>query len=76
MTPLFDSLESAAKALVRDPEYNRREMHLHHWATTYRCSIDDVNQALDIAENGRRKLPEEVAAAAPRCIPTDEETEE
>jgi hypothetical protein len=55
MTPLFDSLESAAKALVRDPEYNRREMHLHHWATTYRCSIDDVNQALDIAENGRRK---------------------
>jgi hypothetical protein len=69
---LFDSLQSAANALVRDPEYPRMVIRPEHWAITYRCSVDDVKQALNLAENGSRKLPEELAANSRPAIEQEE----
>lgn len=76
MTPLFASLQSAAALVVLQAGYKRNEINLERWAATYRSSPEDVEQALKIAENGTRKLPEEEAAAAPPSTPQSEEVEE
>ena len=72
---LFDSLQAAALCAVRQEGFDLSEIVLERWATTYRCSVDQVEQALKIAQNGSRKLPEEVSASAPPSI-KQEETEE
>jgi hypothetical protein len=71
---LFDSLQSAASLVVIQRGYKRQFVNLERWATTYRCTPEAVEEALKIAENGTRKLPEEVAVAS--SIPTTEEAEE
>jgi hypothetical protein len=75
MNALFPSLQSAAELVVRQEGYSRSELVLAHWATTYRTSVDDVVDALNIAENGSRRLPEEIASPA-KPIPQNEEGEE
>ena len=75
MTHLFDSLQAAARLAVIQPGYARSEIKPERWATTYRSSCEQVNEALDIAENGSRRLPEEVAAAAPPSITQEDEEE-
>jgi hypothetical protein len=65
MNHLFASLQSAARLAVIQDGYSLDAINLDRWATTYRVSSDDVLQALRIAENGARKLPEETAASLP-----------
>jgi hypothetical protein len=67
---LFNSLQSAARLAVLQDGFRLDDINLDRWATTYRVSSDDVLQALRIAENGTRKLPEETAASLPP-LPTD-----
>lgn len=69
---LFDSLQSAANIVVKQVGYRVDEIQVERWAITYRCSADDVRQALKIAENGSRKLPEEIAATTPPPIQPEE----
>jgi hypothetical protein len=70
---LSASLKAAA-ALAIAHDNLPRTINLARWAETYRCSEDDVREALKIAENGSRKLPEEISAAVP--VVTSEEIEE
>ena len=72
MSHLFDSLKSAADMVVKQDGYRRCEINLSRWAETYRTSPDDVEQALQIAENGERKLPEEEAASSLPPPPPEE----
>lgn len=72
MNHLFASLQAAASCAVKQDGYSRKDIVLARWALTYRCSADDVDEALKIAENGSRKLPEEVAAFAPPATPHEE----
>lgn len=75
VTPLFNSLQAAASLVVRQDGYRRTDINLGRWAITYRTSPEDVEQALKIAENGGRKLPEEVAATAPKTVQQEEPEE-
>ena len=75
MSPLFASLQAAASLVVRQDGYKSGDINLARWATTYRCALEDVEEALKIAENGSRKLPEETAASLPPA-PQSEEVEE
>lgn len=68
MSHLFDSLQSAAALVVIQPGFAIGEINLARWAQTYRCSPDEVREALNIAQNGSRKLPEEVAVQV--SVPT------
>lgn len=61
MTHLTNSLQSAANLVVKAGCPSMVDVSL--WATTYRCAESDVRDALKIAENGSRKLPEEQAAS-------------
>jgi hypothetical protein len=72
MTSLFASLQAAAACAVKQDGYNRKEIVLDRWATTYRCSPEQVDEALKIAENGTRKLPEELAATCPPVAQEEE----
>jgi hypothetical protein len=69
---LSASLQSAALLAVKQPGFKLTDINLAHWATTYRSTIDEVEEAIKIALNGGRKLPEEVAATASKPIPTEE----
>ena len=73
--PVFETLPAAARCAVAQPDYKRSDIVLARWAVTYRCAPEDVSQALDIAENGSRRLPEEIAVHAPPAT-TQEEVEE
>ena len=75
MSHLFASLQAAAALVVKQDGYTSGSISLTRWATTYRCSPEDVEEALKIAENGSRKLPEETAASLPPA-PQSEEVEE
>jgi hypothetical protein len=72
MTPLISSLQSAAMLVVRQPGYVSGSINLERWAETYRCSPSDVEDALKLAENGGRKLPEETAVSSSKAIPSTE----
>ena len=72
MSNLFPSLQAAANLVVKQDGYDRGDIKPERWATTYRCSVDEVDEALDIAENGSRKLPEEIAATAPPVEQSEE----
>ena len=75
MNTLFPSLQSAAELVVRQEGYTRSDLVIAKWAETFRCSTDDIETALNIAENGSRRLPEETAVTA-KPIPQNEEGEE
>ena len=66
---LFDSLTSAAKLAIAHDNIPGEIVH-SEWAKTYRCSVEDVREALTIAQNGSRKLPEEAAAFSKESAPT------
>ena len=72
MSHLFDSLKAAAEAAIAHDNIPGNIVHAE-WAKTYRCSAHDVEQALKIAENGSRKLPEEIASSCPPIIATEGE---
>ena len=72
MTHLLQSLESAARLVVIQDGFDLNHLNLTRWATTYRCSVDDVLEAIHLAQNGKRKLPEETAASSPPAIQTEE----
>jgi len=72
---LFASLNSAARLAVLQHGYRRSDINLDRWAVTYRTSADDVEQALKLAENGKRKLPEEIAVST-KAPPQVTEVEE
>jgi hypothetical protein len=72
---LFNSLQSAARLAIIQDGFRLDEINFDRWATTYRVSPDDVREAFRIAENGKRKLPEETAASLPPQ-PNHEEPEE
>ena len=74
MNALSPSLLSAAKLAIAHDNIPGPINHAR-WAETYRCSVDDVSEALKLAENGSRKLPEEVAAMAPAAIERQEDEE-
>ena len=65
MSHLFTSLEAAARLVVKQDGYRPGIINRERWATTYRVTADQVDEALKIAENGSRKLPEEISASAP-----------
>jgi hypothetical protein len=69
---LLDSLQAAARLAIAH-DNTAGSINLERWSVTYRCSVNEVEQALRIAENGTRKLPEEVAVSAPPAIQTREE---
>ena len=72
MTPLFDSLNSAARMIVRDQDYRPGCINLERWSVTYRTDVETVREALKLAENGGRKLPEEIAVTSPQPKPVEE----
>jgi hypothetical protein len=61
---LTGSLHSAARLAIAH-ENRPGAINMQRWAATYRCTVDDVIEAFKIAENGSRKLPEEIAATVP-----------
>jgi hypothetical protein len=68
----LSTLQCAALLVVRQDGYRLTDLNLERWAQTYRCSPDEVLEALKIAENGSRKLPEEIAVASSKAIPSEE----
>jgi len=72
---LFDSLQAAANCAVKQFGFDIKQMNFERWAITYRCSPEQVETALKIAQNGSRKLPEEISASAPP-VPSNAEDEE
>jgi hypothetical protein len=50
---------------VKQDGYRPGIINRERWARTYRATVDQVDEALKIAENGSRKLPEEISASAP-----------
>lgn len=65
---LLDSLQAAARLAIEHDNIPGA-INKAAWASTFRCSVDDVAEALKIAANGSRKLPEEVAATVPHTEP-------
>ena len=65
MNHLAISLSSAARLVVRQDGYKPGSINLAAWSRTYRCAESEVEEALKLAENGRRKLPEEIASGCP-----------
>lgn len=65
MNHLFNSLQAAAKCAVIQDGFDLESIVLDRWAITYRCSPEEVREALKIAQNGARKLPEEISASSP-----------
>ena len=65
MNHLFPSLEAAARVMVIQPDFNIDEISFQHLATTYRTTPDKAREVIQIAQNGSRKLPEEIAAVVP-----------
>jgi hypothetical protein len=61
---LHASLHAAARLAIAHENSPGGIIHAE-WAKTYSCSVDDVREALNIAANGTRKLPEEIASAVP-----------
>jgi len=72
MNSLFASLQAAARLAVRQHGYKRSDINLERWGQTYRASPDEVSEALKIAENGSRKLPEEQAVSSTKPVPVAE----
>jgi hypothetical protein len=72
---LFDSLHSAALLMVRQEGFDIDQISFTHLANTYRTTPERAREIVQIAMNGSRKLPEEVAAAG-TAIPKSEEIEE
>jgi hypothetical protein len=72
MTSLFPSLQAACLLVVRQDGFRLSDINLERWAVTYRSSPEQVEQELKIAMNGKRKLPEEVAAASIAPAPLEE----
>jgi hypothetical protein len=68
MSHLFASLEAAARLVVKQDGYRPGSINRERWATTYRVSPETIDEALKIAENGSRKLPEEISASAPVTV--------
>lgn len=73
MNHLSISLHAAARLAVSQDGYRSGSIDPTKWALTYRCSADEVTEALKLAENGKRRLPEEIAASTK---PTTREEEE
>lgn len=71
MSHLLVSLHNAAKLAL---EHGNKPSCINYerWAVTYRCTADDVREAFKLAENGSRKLPEEVAVTLPKTIQPQE----
>jgi hypothetical protein len=69
---LLDSLQAAARLAIAH-DNTPGSINLTRWATTYRCSTGDVEEALKIAANGSRKLPEEIAVSSPPAITQEPE---
>jgi len=67
---LFSSLQSAARAAIAHDNIPGA-INAERWAITYRCSPDDVREALRVALNGKNKLPEETAVNS--IVPTIQE---
>lgn len=76
MNHLFASLQSAALLAVKQDGYKLIDINLERWAITYRVTRDEVEEALKIAENGGRKLPEEAAVLSPPKAAPIEEVDE
>lgn len=71
MNHLAISLSAAARLVVRQDGYKPGSINIAAWSRTYRCSESEVEEALKLAENGRRKLPDELAVTAPPEITYD-----
>lgn len=69
---LLDSLHSAARLAIAHGN-DLSNIRTDHWCVTYRCSPDQIAEAFRLAENGKRKLPEEVAASSPKAIEVQED---
>jgi hypothetical protein len=72
MSALFDSLQSAARLMVSQDGFDIKTISFDHLARTYGTTPDKAREIIVIAQNGTRKLPEEIAATAPPSTPHEE----
>lgn len=72
---LLDSLHSAARLAVKGDCVPTTAESRAHWCITFKCSVDQLDEAIRLAKNGTNKLPEELAASAPPAPSREEEPE-